>query len=99
MNKLAAIFAIAFASNSVLAGDVGAPFPQTLSVAPTNIAIAVAETGASTSWAIQPNEALVTENQSKESDERIERFNTQMIEEIQAYSADRRSHLIKEGVK
>ena len=99
MNKLAAVFAIAFASNIVLAGDVGAPYPQVLSVAPTNVAIAVAETGASTSWAIQPNEALVTENQSRESDERIERFNTQMIEEIQAYSSDRLSDRIKDVTK
>lgn len=55
MNKLGFLLLAAFASKGALAGEVGAPFPQ-LANSTAVLAVAIAETGASASLAMEPND-------------------------------------------
>jgi hypothetical protein len=55
MNKLGFLLLAAFASNGALASEVGAPFPQ-LANTTAVLAVAIAETGASSSLAVEPEQ-------------------------------------------
>jgi predicted RNA methylase len=57
MNKLGFLLLAAFASNGALASEVGAPFPQ-LANTTAVLAVAIAETGASSSLAVEPKQEV-----------------------------------------
>ena len=94
MKKFAALALFALASNSVLAGEVGAPYPQAVSIAPTNVAIAVAETGASSSWATQSFEDFATGNQIDELNKHVESLNVKMQKELEASIAEKLEEIV-----
>lgn len=62
MNKLGFLLIAAFASNGALASEVGAPFPQ-LANTTAVLAVAIAETGASSSLAVEPEQEVKEANQ------------------------------------
>lgn len=63
MNKLGFLLLAAVASKGAMASEVGAPFPQ-LANSTAVLAVAIAETGASASLALEPNdEANSTQHQ------------------------------------
>ena len=94
MKHIAVTALFAFASNIVLAGDVGAHYPQGVNIAPTSFAVAVAETGASTSWTTETFEALAKGDQTKEFNERVAEFNALMQKELEESIAKNFEHLI-----
>ena len=55
MNKFGFLLLATLASNGALASEVGAPFPQ-LANTTAVLAVAIAETGASSSLAVEPKE-------------------------------------------
>jgi len=66
------------------ASEVGAPNPQLASSATANLAVAIAETGASTSWATQPSKTLATKNQLKEFEMHVEGIDVKLNQELDA---------------
>lgn len=57
MNKLGFLLLAALASKGALASEVGAPFPQ-LANTTAVLAVAIAETGASSSLAVEPEQEV-----------------------------------------
>jgi hypothetical protein len=57
MNKLGFLLLAALASKGALASEVGAPFPQ-LANTTAVLAVAIAETGASSSLAVEPKQEV-----------------------------------------
>jgi hypothetical protein len=57
MNKLGFLLIAALASKGALASEVGAPFPQ-LANTTALMAVAIAETGASSSLAVEPEQVI-----------------------------------------
>ena len=82
MRKLA-IVAFALSSTSVFAGDVGAPSPK-VNIAPTNIAMAIAETGVSTNWATQPIGSNTKTRQIEEFNRHVEDINAKIQMDLEA---------------
>lgn len=62
MNKLGFLLIAALASKGALASEVGAPFPQ-LANTTAVLAVAIAETGASSSLAVEPEHDVKEVNQ------------------------------------
>ena len=62
MNKLGFLLVAVFASKGALASEVGAPFPQ-LANSPAVLAVAIAETGASSSLAVKPEQDVTKAKQ------------------------------------
>jgi hypothetical protein len=62
MNKLGFLLLATLASKGALASEVGAPYPQ-LANSTAVLAVAIAETGASSSLAIEPEQDVNTVNQ------------------------------------
>jgi hypothetical protein len=62
MNKLGFLLLAALTSKGALASEVGAPFPQ-LANSTAVIAVAIAETGASSSLAVEPEQDVKTVHQ------------------------------------
>lgn len=62
MNKLGFLLLAALASKGALASEVGAPFPQ-LANSTAVLAVAIAETGASSSLTVEPEQEVKTANQ------------------------------------
>jgi hypothetical protein len=62
MNKLGFLLLAALTSKGALASEVGAPFPQ-LANSTALIAVAIAETGASSSLAVEPEQEVTMAHQ------------------------------------
>jgi len=62
MNKLGFLLLAALASKGALASEVGAPFPQ-LANTTAVLAVAIAETGASSSLTVEPEQDVKEANQ------------------------------------
>ena len=62
MNKLGFLLLAALASKGALASEVGAPFPQ-LANSTAVLAVAIAETGASSSLTVEPEQEVKMANQ------------------------------------
>ena len=75
--------ALALSSAAVFAGDVGAPSPK-VNIAPTNIAVAIAETGVSTNWATQPIGSNSETRQIKEFNRHVEDINAKIQMDLEA---------------
>ena len=89
MKTLALAFLTAIASSGVVASEVGASYPQLAGGNATNVAVAIAETGASTSWATKPFENMATAKQTRELNDRVEGINAQMNIELEALIAEK----------
>lgn len=83
MRNLLFVTALVAASNGVVAGEVGAPYPQLAGSAATSIAAAIAETGASTRWATTPSHS--TEKMvNKELQMHVNKLNSKLADKINA---------------
>lgn len=83
MKKLGFLLLAALASKGAMASEVGAPFPQ-LANSTAILAVAIAETGASSSWALIEPEALEAAATSHEAQQRyLDRAMEQIAHEVE----------------
>lgn len=67
-----------------VASEVGAPNPQLANSATANLAVAIAETGASTSWAAQPTDKKASKREIKEFEMRVEGLGDKLNQELES---------------
>ncbi len=82
MNKVLLLL-LAVSLNGVASEEVGAPYPQLATSAHSGLAVAaVAETGASKSWAAQPTVETSKKIEAKEFEMRVEGFDVKLNQEL-----------------
>lgn len=96
MKKATIVLLAAIAADGVFASEVGAPYPQLASSATANLAVAIAETGASSSWATQPSEQLASDKQTEEFDRNVEGINAKMNQQLDALISHKIDALLAE---
>jgi len=85
MKKVIAILLVAASSGVALASEVGAPNPQLAGSAPSIWEVAIAETGASISWAEVPfSSNTANAHQMAELKSQIDHFNQSMNTALEA---------------
>lgn len=80
MNKVLLLL-LAVSLNGVASEEVGAPYPQLANSAHSGLAVAVAETGASTRWAAQPS-VEQSKTEAKEFEIRVEGLDVKLNQEL-----------------
>ena len=91
--KYAMLLLLAVSLNGV-ASEVGAPYPQLASTATSDLAVAIAETGASTSWATQPNSLKASLKETKEFEMRVEGLDVKMNQDLEALISQKLDSLL-----
>ncbi len=84
MKNLVLAFVLAISSSVALAGEVGARNPQLASSAPSILEVAIAETGASNSWAVVPYNIKANAHQLAELKTQVETINRSMNTALEA---------------
>lgn len=84
MKQLVLVLLVALAANGALAGEVGALNPQLATVNFTTLDVAIAETGTSTGWAIEPFNSMATAHQVADLKNRVELINSTVNSDLEA---------------
>lgn len=87
--KLLAALGLALAASSVLASEVGAPYPQSVEKSDSDLTLALAEQGAGTSWAVEPIKFEATAHQTAKLSQRIDSMNAEVSEKLNAVIANK----------
>ncbi len=94
--KLLAVLSLALCASSVLASEVGAPYPQSADKSDSKLTLALAEQGAGTSWAVEPIEFKATAHQTAKLNKRIESMNAEVSVKLDALIANKLKQSIRD---
>jgi len=84
MKKTVLAIVLALSSAAALSSEVGAQNPQFANPAISTLEVAIAETGTSTSWAVQSEKIEVTAHQLAEHKNRVSVFESTMNSRLEA---------------